>query len=215
VLFRDRAEAGRFLARELLDAMPGLRSEPVTVLAIPRGGVAVAAPIAALLGAPLDVFVARKLGAPGQEELGIGAVAADGTRVLDDDLVRMLRVSDSYIEKLTKREIAEAKRRLVLFRGSRAPAPISGRSVILVDDGLATGGTARAALTVLRAERPMRLVFAAPVASMDGAESLTAMGIATVFSAVPKHFHGVGEWYEAFEQVSDDEVLAMLAEANA
>lgn len=194
--------------------MPELTSEPVTVLAIPRGGVAVAAPIAALLGAPLDVFVARKLGAPGQEELGIGAVAADGTRVLDDDLVRMLRVTDSYIDKITKREIAEAKRRLVLFRGARAPAPISGRSVILVDDGLATGGTARAALTVLRAERPARLIFAAPVASMDGAESITAMGIATVFSAVPKHFHGVGEWYEAFQQVSDDEVLAMLAEAN-
>jgi putative phosphoribosyl transferase len=215
VLFRDRAEAGKFLARELLDAMPELTSEPVTVLAIPRGGVAVAAPIAALLGAPLDVFVARKLGAPGQEELGIGAVAADGTRVLDDDLVRMLRVTDSYIDKITKREIAEAKRRLVLFRGARAPAPISGRSVILVDDGLATGGTARAALTVLRAERPARLIFAAPVASMDGAESITAMGIATVFSAVPKHFHGVGEWYEAFAQVSDDEVLAMLAKANA
>jgi len=215
VLFRDRTEAGKFLARELLDAMPELTSEPVTVLAIPRGGVAVAAPIAALLGAPLDVFVARKLGAPGQEELGIGAVAADGTRVLDDDLVRMLRVTDSYIDKITKREIAEARRRLVLFRGARAPAPISGRSVILVDDGLATGGTARAALTVLRAERPARLIFAAPVASMDGAESITAMGIATVFSAVPKHFHGVGEWYEAFQQVSDDEVLAMLAQANA
>jgi len=214
VLFRDRTEAGKFLARELLDAMPELTIEPVTVLAIPRGGVAVAAPIAALLGAPLDVFVARKLGAPGQEELGIGAVAADGTRVLDDDLVRMLRVTDSYIDKITKREIAEARRRLVLFRGARAPAPISGRSVILVDDGLATGGTARAALTVLRAERPARLIFAAPVASMDGAESITAMGIATVFSAVPKHFHGVGEWYEAFQQVSDDEVLAMLAEAN-
>jgi len=195
--------------------MPELTSEPVTVLAIPRGGVAVAEPIAALLGAPLDVFVARKLGAPGQEELGIGAVAADGTRVLDDDLVRMLRVTDSYIDKITKREIAEAKRRLVLFRGPRAPAPISGRSVILVDDGLATGGTARAALTVLRAERPARLIFAAPVASMDGAESIAAMGIATVFSAVPKHFHGVGEWYEAFEQVSDDEVLATLARANA
>lgn len=215
MLFRDRTEAGKFLARELLDAMPELTSEPVTVLAIPRGGVAVAAPIAALLGAPLDVFVARKLGAPGQEELGIGAVAADGTRVLDDDLVRMLRVTDSYIDKITKREIAEARRRLVLFRGARAPAPISGRSVILVDDGLATGGTARAALTVLRAERPARLIFAAPVASMDGAESITAMGIATVFSAVPKHFHGVGEWYEAFQQVSDDEVLAMLAQANA
>lgn len=215
MLFRNREEAGHFLARELLDALPELEREPVTVLAIPRGGLAVAAPIAALLEAPLDVFIARKLGAPGQAELGIGAVAADGTRVLDDDLIRMLRVSDAYIAEITKRELAEAKRRLALFRGKRAPPPVSGRSVILVDDGLATGGTARAALTVLKAERPMRLLFAAPVASMDGAESITAMGIATVFSAVPKHFHGVGEWYEAFEQVSDDEALALLAQANA
>jgi putative phosphoribosyl transferase len=213
MLFRDRAEAGAFLARELLDAIPSLQSEAVTVLAIPRGGVAVAAPIAVLFHAPLDVFVARKLGAPNQEELGIGAVAADGTRVLDDTLVRVLRVSDAYIEKITKRELAEAKRRLALFRGARAPEPVRGRSVILVDDGLATGGTARAALTVLRAEQPARLVFAAPVASMDGAESLAALGVATVFSAVPKHFHGVGEWYEEFEQVSDDAVLALLAEA--
>jgi predicted phosphoribosyltransferase len=213
MLFRDRAEAGAFLARELLDALPSLRSEAVTVLAIPRGGVAVAAPIAALLHAPLDVLVARKLGAPNQEELGIGAVAADGTRVLDDTLVRVLRVSDSYIEKVTKRELAEAKRRLALFRGARAPAPVRERSVILVDDGLATGGTARAALAVLRAEQPARLIFAAPVASMDGAESLTALGVATVFSAIPKHFHGVGEWYEEFEQVSDEAVLALLAEA--
>jgi putative phosphoribosyl transferase len=213
MLFRDRAEAGAFLARELLDALPTLRSEAVTVLAIPRGGVVVAAPIAALLQAPLDVFVARKLGAPNQEELGIGAVASDGTRVLDDTLVQVLRVSNSYIEKVTKRELAEAKRRLALFRGARAPAPVRGRSVILVDDGLATGGTARAALAVLRAEQPARLVFAAPVASMDGAESLTALGVATVFSAIPKHFHGVGEWYEEFEQVSDEAVLALLAEA--
>jgi putative phosphoribosyl transferase len=213
MLFRDRAEAGAFLARELLDAIPSLQSEAVTVLAIPRGGVAVAAPIAVLFHAPLDVFVARKLGAPNQEELGIGAVAADGTRVLDDTLVRVLRVSDAYIEKITKRELAEAKRRLALFRGERAPEPVRGRSVILVDDGLATGGTARAALTVLRAEQPARLVFAAPVASMDGAESLAALGVATVFSAVPKHFHGVGEWYEEFEQVSDDAVLALLAAA--
>jgi len=215
VLFRNRAEAGKFLARELLDALPTLRSEPVTVLAIPRGGVAVAAPIAELLGAPLDVFVARKLGAPGQEELGIGAVAADGTRVLDDTLVQVLRVNRSYIERITKIEIAEAKRRLALFRGTRAPAPLRGRTVVLVDDGLATGGTARAALTVLQAEHPLRLIFAAPVASMDGAESLAALGVGTVFSAVPKHFHGVGEWYEEFEQTSDEEVLALLAEAAA
>ncbi|MEP7087834.1 MAG: phosphoribosyltransferase family protein [Gemmatimonadota bacterium] len=215
MLFRNRAEAGRFLARELLDALPQLIEEPITVLAIPRGGVAVAAPVAELLRVPLHVFVARKLGAPGQEELGIGAVAADGTRVLDDDLVRMLRVTDAQIEKITKREIAEAKRRVALFRGTRAAPPVSGRSVILVDDGLATGGTARAALTVLKAERPMRLVFAAPVASMDGAESIAAMGVATVFSAVPKHFHGVGEWYESFDQLTDDEVLAMLVEPGA
>lgn len=213
MLFRNRAEAGTFLARELLDALPALGSELVTVLAIPRGGVVVAAPVAELLRAPLDVFIARKLGAPGQEELGIGAVAADGTRVLDDDLVRMLQVSDSYIERITKREVAEAKRRLVLFRGARVPAPLRGRTVILVDDGLATGGTARAALMALGAEQPSRLIFAAPVASMDGADSLKAMGIATVFSAVPRHFHGVGEWYEQFDQTSDDEVLAVLAEA--
>lgn len=215
MLFRDRAEAGQFLARELLDALPQLRDEPVTVLAIPRGGVAVAAPIARELGAPLDVFIARKLGAPRQEELGIGAIAADGTRVLDDTLVRVLRVTDAYIEKVTTRELAEARRRLVLFRGGRPPAPVRGRSVILVDDGLATGGTARAALTVLRAEGASRLVFAAPVASMDGAESIAAMKIATVFSAVPEHFHGVGEWYESFDQVSDEEVLALLAQAAA
>ena len=117
MLFRDRAEAGQFLSRELLDAVPELRTEPVTVLAIPRGGVPVAAPIALLLRAPLDVFIARKLGAPGREELAIGAVAADGTRVIDHELVRALHVSEQYIEKITEREIAEAQRRLALFRG--------------------------------------------------------------------------------------------------
>jgi putative phosphoribosyl transferase len=211
MLFRDRAEAGRFLSRELLDAVPELRTEPVTVLAIPRGGVVVAVPIAAMLHAPLDVFIARKLGAPGQEELAIGAVAADGTRVLDPELVRALRVSDAYIEKITAREIAEAQRRVALFRGTRPPPPIRGRSVILVDDGLATGATARAALAVLRAERPLRLIFAAPVASAEGAAAIAALGVITVFSAIPKHFQGVGEWYEEFEQTSDEEVLSLLS----
>jgi len=201
------------LARELVNAMPELRTEPCTVLAIPRGGVPVAAPIAAMLRAPLDVFIARKLGAPGQEELGIGAVAADGTRVLDEELVRALHVSDAYIEQVTAREIEEARRRLALFRGARTPAPLRGRAVILVDDGLATGGTARAALTVLRAEAPSRLIFAAPVASAEGAESVEALGVTTVIAAIPKHFQGVGEWYEEFEQTSDEEVLAMLSRA--
>ena len=204
------------LARELANAIPELRMERnTTVLAIPRGGVPVAAPIAALLRAPLDVFIARKLGAPGQEELGIGAVAADGTRVLDEELVSALRVSDAYIERITTRELEEARRRLALFRGVRAPVPVAGRAVILVDDGLATGGTARAALTVLRAEKPSRLVFAAPVASAEGAAMIEALGVTTVIAAIPKHFQGVGEWYEEFEQTSDEEVLALLAAANA
>ncbi|MFI5242867.1 MAG: phosphoribosyltransferase, partial [Gemmatimonadales bacterium] len=201
------------LARALLNAMPELRTEPSTVLAIPRGGVPVAAPIADLLRAPLDVFIARKLGAPGQEELGIGAIAADGTRVLDEELVRTLQVTDSYIERVTAREIEEARRRLSLFRGARDPAPLRDRAVILVDDGLATGGTARAALTVLRAERPSRLIFAAPVASADGAASIEALGVTTVLAAIPRHFQGVGEWYQQIEQTSDEEVLFLLAQA--
>ena len=128
MLFRNRAEAGKLLARELLDTVLELRDEPTTVLAIPRGGVPVAAPIAQALNAPLDVFIARKLGAPGQEELGIGAVAADGTRVLDEALVRLLRVSDAYIDRITGREMEEAQRRLALFRGTRPPAAVRGRS---------------------------------------------------------------------------------------
>src|ERR1700716_1586486 len=155
MLFRDRAEAGSFLSRELLDAVPELHAEPVTVLAIPRGGVPVAAPIATMLQAPLDVFIARKLGAPGHEELAIGAVAPDGTRVLDQELVRALHVSDSYIEKVPAGERAEAGRSLELFRGTPPPPPVRDRAVILVDDGLATGATARAALAVLRAEEPL------------------------------------------------------------
>lgn len=214
MLFRDRAEAGRLLSRELLDAVPELRTEPATVLAIPRGGVPVAAPIALVLHAPLDVFIARKLGAPGREELAIGAVAADGTRVIDHELVRTLHVSESYIEKITAREIVEAQRRLALFRGTRPPPPVRDRAVILVDDGLATGATARAALAVLRAEKPLRLIFAAPVASAEGAAAVAAMGVTTVFVAIPKHFQGVGEWYEEFEQTSDEEVLALLSEVN-
>jgi putative phosphoribosyl transferase len=214
MLFRNRAEAGTFLSRELLDAVPELSTEPVTVLAIPRGGVPVAAPIALTLHAPLDVFIARKLGAPGHEELAIGAVAADGTRVLDHQLVRALRVSESYIEKITAREITEAQRRLALFRGTRPPPLMRDRSVILVDDGLATGATARAALQVLFAEKPLRLIFAAPVASLEGAEAVASLGVITVFSAIPKHFQGVGEWYEEFEQTSDEEVLKILSAVN-
>src|ERR671934_1764820 len=139
MIFRNRRAAGQRLGQELLARLPHLRDEDPIVLAIPRGGVPVGYEIAMALRAPLDVFVARKLGAPGQEELGIGAVAPGGTRVLDTATIRMLRVSDEYIDKITARELAELDRRMRAFRGDRPPPRIAGRAVILVDDGLATG----------------------------------------------------------------------------
>ena len=213
MIFRNRRAAGQRLAQELLARLPHLRDEDPIVLAIPRGGVPVGYEIAVALRAPLDVFIARKLGAPGQEELGIGAVAPGGTRVLDTATIRMLRVSDEYIEKVTARELAELDRRMRAFRGNRPPPRITGRAVILVDDGLATGVTARAALAALRLERPLRLVFAAPVCSSEASGLLAGDADAVVCVAVPYRFFGVGAWYEDFTQTTDEEVVAFLERA--
>src|SRR5918912_38990 len=213
MIFRNRRAAGQRLAQELLARLPRLRDEDPIVLAIPRGGVPVGYEIAVALRAPLDVFIARKLGAPGQEELGIGAVALGGTRVLDTATIRMLRVSDEYIEKVTARELAELDRRMWAFRGNRPPPRITGRAVILVDDGLATGVTARAALAALRLERPLRLVFAAPVCSSEASGLLAGDADAVVCVAVPYRFFGVGAWYEDFTQTTDEEVVALLERA--
>ena len=215
MLFPDRVEAGRRLASELVRRLPELRDEDPIVLAIPRGGVPVGYEVARALEAPLDLFIARKLGAPGHEELGIGAVAPGGTRFLDADAIRMLDVSDAYIEEVTRKELAELERRLRRFRGDRPAPRLEGRAVILVDDGLATGVTALASLAALRLQRPRRLVFAAPVCSVEGAEVVTRQADDIVCVAMPERFFGVGAWYSDFTQTTDEEVVELLARREA
>lgn len=214
MLFPDRVEAGRRLASELVRRLPGIREEDPIVLAIPRGGVPVGYEVARAIEAPLDLFIARKLGAPGHEELGIGAVAPGGTRFLDAEAIRMLDVSDAYIEEVTQKELAELERRLRRFRGDRPPPRIEERAVVLVDDGLATGVTALASLTALRLQRPSRLVFAAPVCSVEGAHAVARQADAIVCVARPERFFGVGAWYVDFTQTTDEEVVGLLARSQ-
>ena len=210
MLFRDRVVAGQRLASELVRRLSQIRDEDPLVLAIPRGGVPVGYEVARAIDAPLDLFIARNLGAPGHEELGIGAVAPGGTRFLDADAIRMLDVSDEYIEEVTRKELAELERRLRRFRGDRPPARIEGRSVVLVDDGLATGVTALASLTALRLQRPHRLVFAAPVCSVEGAQAVARQANDVVCVATPDRFFGVGAWYDDFTQTTDEGVVELL-----
>jgi putative phosphoribosyl transferase len=215
MLFPDRVEGGRRLASELVRRVPEIRDEDPIVLAIPRGGVPVGYEVARALEAPLDLFIARKLGAPGHEELGIGAVAPGGTRFLDADAIRMLDVSDAYIEEVTRKELAELERRLRRFRGDRPAPRLEGRAVILVDDGLATGVTALASLAALRLQRPRRLVFAAPVCSVEGAEVVTRQADDVICVGMPERFFGVGAWYHDFTQTTDEEVIELLSRREA
>ena len=210
--FRDRHHAGRLLAERLIQVVdPATLADPL-VLGLPRGGVPVAFEVARALDAPLDVFVARKLGSPRQPELGIGAVAEGGTRVLDDATVRALGVTPEDLERITVREQAELERRVARYRGRPLP-PLTGRDVIVVDDGLATGVTASAALAALRATDAARVVLAVPVAAADTAEQLRATGVVVVSVIEPDDLRAVGRWYDHFEQTSDDEVLDLLGRA--
>jgi putative phosphoribosyl transferase len=203
--FRDRYDAGHRLA-PLLEKY---REEKPVILALPRGGVPVANPIASALNAPLDVLVARKLGAPGHQELGIGAVAP-GARFLDQNAIAVLRVPESYLAAVTKQEIAELERRERLYRGDRPPLDLAGRTVILIDDGLATGVTAQAAIASVRTRHPRRVVFAAPVCAPDSVARLRETADAVICLACPANFMAVGQWYQDFSPTSDAEVLACL-----
>ncbi len=203
----DRAEGGARLA----DALEPYRDRNSLVLGIPRGGVVTAAEVARRLGAELDVVVARKLGAPGHEELAIGAVTANGGRYLNAELIAELGVSEAAIEAVTARQREEARRREALFRDGRPPPVIAGRVVIVVDDGLATGATMRAALRSVRAAGPATLVAAVPVGAPESCDDLATEADVVVCLQRPEPFLAVGSHYEQFEATSDDEVSDILA----
>lgn len=208
--FADRRDAGRALAERLAS----LATTHPIVLGIPRGGVPVAAEIARALHADLDVLVARKLGAPSSEELAIGATTADGGRWLNGALIRQLGVSATYLERITAEQMREATRREHLFREGRPPLALAGRTVILVDDGLATGATMRAAARSVRGHAPAKLVVAVPVGARETCEDLRAEADEVICLAMPEPFYAVGMHYRDFGQTSDAEVVELLRGAG-
>ena len=210
-LLRDRRDAGRLLAEKL--AAYANRPDAL-VLALPRGGVPVAYEVARALGAPLDVFVVRKLGVPGYEELAMGAVATGGVRVLNDQLVERLGIPEQMIDAVAARELQELARRERRYRGGRPPPDVRGRAVILVDDGLATGATMHAAIEALRQQKPTRIVVAVPTASPETCEEMKTKADDVICAITPEPFQAVGRWYQDFSQTTDEEVEALLSRRN-
>lgn len=208
--FQDRFEAGQILAEELRE----YREQPgVLVLGLPRGGVPVAFEVAKALDAPLDVFLVRKLGLPGHEELAMGAVADGDVCVLNQEVVKPLGIPEGLIERVANRERAEIQRQRRLYRGEEAAPEIAGRVVILVDDGLATGSTMRAAIAALRKQGPKRIVVAVPVGAAETCQELATEVDELVCPLRPQHFVAVGVWYNDFSPTSDETVRALLDEA--
>jgi predicted phosphoribosyltransferase len=210
-LFRDRRDAGRHLALLL---MAYANRPDLLVLALPRGGVPVAFEVARALHAPLDLFLVRKLGVPGHEELAMGAIASGGVRVLNDEVIRMSGVTPDAIDLVTRVEQQELARREAAYRGTRPPPDVRGRIVVLIDDGLATGSTMRAAVKAIRQQGPARVIVAAPTAAAETCEELRAEVDEIICARTPEPFFGVGLWYEDFSQTSDEEVRQLLAEAQ-
>jgi predicted phosphoribosyltransferase len=207
--FRDRQQAGQLLA-DCLDRYRG--TSGLLVLALPRGGVEIGFEVACALNAPLDVFIVRKLGFPGNEEYAIGAIARGGVRVMNP-MTHML-VTPKEIQKIVDREKIELARREKFYRGNRLPAPISGCTVIVVDDGLATGSTMLAALIAVRQHNPLEVIAAVPVGEAQSCDALTAYADEVICMASPEPFRGVGCWYKQFPQASDDQVCRLLKAAR-
>jgi len=211
MMFRNRSDAGAELARRLADFTG---RDDVIVLALPRGGVPVGYEVAQALRVPLDVFVVRKLGTPGQPELAMGAIASGGRRVLNRDVVDSLGIPDWLIDQVAHNEQTELERREHQYRGQRSPLDVTGRTVILVDDGLATGSTMRAAAAALRARNARRIIVAVPVAAKSNCDQLRSEGLEVICPNTPEPFLAVGQWYRDFSQTSDDEVRELLDRAT-
>ncbi|HEU4618288.1 MAG TPA: phosphoribosyltransferase family protein [Gammaproteobacteria bacterium] len=209
--FVDRRDAGRRLGERLAREPP---PAPVVVLGLPRGGVPVAAEVAAALGGELDVFLVRKLGAPFNPELAVGAVASGGVTVYNEDLLRMLGLDAADLEPIRRRELAELERRERVYRGGRPPPALEGRAVVLVDDGIATGATMEAAARAVRALHPAEVIVAVPTAATDAVERLERVADRVVALSTPEPYISVGSWYESFPQLSDEDVIAALANAG-
>jgi putative phosphoribosyl transferase len=210
-LFRNRSEAGRALAERVRAAVPD--PHPL-ILALPRGGVPVAFEVARALNAELDVFLVRKLGMPGEEELALGALASGGVRVLNQDLISYMRVPDDVLEELTRREQQELERREQMYRKGRPAASVAGRTVVLIDDGLATGASMLAASRALRPQGAAKIVVAVPVASRQTCDDFRREVDEIICLATPHPFGAVGIWYEDFAQISDQQVRTLLEEAR-
>jgi putative phosphoribosyl transferase len=209
--FRNRTEAGQILAERL--AVYANRND-VIVLALPRGGLPVAYEVARSLNAPLDVFVVRKLGVPGHEELAMGAIATGGVRVLNRSVIESLQISDAIIDRVASRELRELERRERAYRDDRPAPDVQGRTVILVDDGIATGSTMRAAVAALRQMEAACIIVATPTCALDTVREMGPEVDELVAVTTPARFRGVGEWYEDFSQTTDDEVRDLLEKAD-
>jgi putative phosphoribosyl transferase len=208
--FRNREQAGQLLADKL---MAYANRTDVLILALPRGGVPVAFEVAQALNAPLDIFVVRKLGLPGHEELAMGALASGNVRVLNDDVVNRMHIPEKVINAVAAQEQRELERRERLYRNDRPPFSVQGRTVILIDDGLATGSTMRAAVAALRRQNPAALVVAVPVAAPETCQEFKSEVDEIICAYTPEPFYAVGLWYEDFSQTGDDEVRDLLARA--
>jgi len=210
-LFADRKDAGRKLARDLLEYKARAN---VIVLALPRGGVPVAHEVAQALNAPLDIMLVRKLGLPGHEELAMGAIASGGVRVLNEEVIDSLDIPEKLIDRVAERERQELERREREYRGDQPRPELEGKTVILVDDGLATGASMRAAIAGVRARDPARIIVAVPTAAPETCESFEALADEIICTSTPQPFYGVGLWYENFSQTTDEEVRSLLEDVE-